>query len=80
VFPTNWSTARKIGFRPSSGTAWWRTIALNPPFAPQQNKIVYDCAVELGIKSVFGGTYCCMEGPAFSTKAESIMHRSFGGR
>ena len=53
-------------------------VAFNPPFAPEQNKIVYDCAVELGIKSVFGGTYCCMEGPAFSTKAESVMHRSFG--
>ncbi|MFI5362375.1 MAG: S-methyl-5'-thioadenosine phosphorylase [Elusimicrobiota bacterium] len=53
-------------------------VALNPPFAPGQNRIVYDCAVELGIKSAFGGTYCCMEGPAFSTKAESLMHRSFG--
>jgi 5'-methylthioadenosine phosphorylase len=53
-------------------------IALNPPFAPEQNKIVYDCAIELGIKSVFGGTYCCMEGPAFSTKAESNVYRSWG--
>ncbi|MBI3288356.1 MAG: S-methyl-5'-thioadenosine phosphorylase [Elusimicrobia bacterium] len=53
-------------------------VAFNPPFAPGQNRIVYDCAVELGIKSSFGGTYCCMEGPAFSTKAESEMHRSFG--
>ncbi len=53
-------------------------IALNPPFAPEQNRIVFECAKELGIKSVFGGTYCCMEGPAFSTKAESEMHRSFG--
>lgn len=25
------------------------------------------------------GTYVCMEGPAFSTKAESHMHRSWGG-
>ena len=53
-------------------------VAFNPPFAPEQNRIVYECAMELGIKSAFGGTYCCMEGPAFSTKAESVMHRSFG--
>lgn len=53
-------------------------VAFNPPFAPEQNKIVYDCAAELGIKSSFGGTYCCMEGPAFSTKAESEMHRACG--
>ena len=26
-----------------------------------------------------GGTYVCMEGPAFSTKAESEMHRQWGG-
>jgi len=26
-----------------------------------------------------GGTYICMEGPAFSTKAESNMYRSWGG-
>lgn len=25
------------------------------------------------------GTYVCMEGPAFSTKAESLMHRLWGG-
>src|SRR5207237_8028130 len=26
-----------------------------------------------------GGTYVCMEGPAFSTVAESRMHRAWGG-
>ncbi len=26
-----------------------------------------------------GGTYVCMEGPAFSTRAESELHRSWGG-
>ncbi len=25
------------------------------------------------------GTYVCMEGPAFSTRAESLMHRTWGG-
>lgn len=53
-------------------------VAFEPPFAPEQNRIVYDTANLLGIKSVFGGTYCCMEGPAFSTRAESEMHRGFG--
>ena len=53
-------------------------IAFNPPFAPEQNEIVFQAARELGIKAVKGGVYCCMEGPAFSTKAESEMHRSFG--
>ncbi|MBN2313842.1 MAG: MTAP family purine nucleoside phosphorylase [Sedimentisphaerales bacterium] len=26
-----------------------------------------------------GGTYVCMEGPQFSTRAESLMHRAWGG-
>jgi len=26
-----------------------------------------------------GGTYVCMEGPQFSTRAESLMHRTWGG-
>ncbi|MBI4371602.1 MAG: S-methyl-5'-thioadenosine phosphorylase [Elusimicrobia bacterium] len=53
-------------------------VALEPPFAPGQNRIVAACAEELGIRCVSGGVYCCMEGPAFSTKAESALHRSLG--
>ena len=33
---------------------------------------------DLNITSHLGGTYICMEGPIFSTKAESEMYRSFG--
>jgi 5'-methylthioadenosine phosphorylase len=33
----------------------------------------------LGLSCHGGGTYVCMEGPAFSTKAESEMHRQWGG-
>src|ERR1700749_3120259 len=31
-----------------------------------------------GVKATKGGTYLCMEGPAFSTKAESNVYRSWG--
>lgn len=31
-----------------------------------------------GVKVHRGGTYCCMEGPAFSTRAESNLYRSWG--
>ncbi|MDH5752787.1 MAG: S-methyl-5'-thioadenosine phosphorylase [Deltaproteobacteria bacterium] len=36
-------------------------------------------AAELGIRHHPRGTYICMEGPAFSTRAESFMYRSWGG-
>ena len=33
---------------------------------------------EIGVKTHRGGTYICMEGPAFSTKAESNVYRQWG--
>jgi 5'-methylthioadenosine phosphorylase len=33
---------------------------------------------EVGVRCHRGGTYVCMEGPAFSTKAESNVYRSWG--
>ncbi len=39
---------------------------------------VFDAAVELGLKAHKGGTLMVMEGPAFSTRAESMMHRKLG--
>ncbi len=35
-------------------------------------------AHELGVTTHEGGIYVCMEGPLFSTKAESALHRSWG--
>lgn len=53
-------------------------IAFADPFCSDQTKVLYDCAKSLGIHSHLGGTYCCMEGPAFSTRAESEFHRKMG--
>jgi 5'-methylthioadenosine phosphorylase len=36
------------------------------------------CATVEGLKVHRGGTYICMEGPAFSTRAESRVYRSWG--
>ncbi len=36
------------------------------------------CARELALPLEDGATYVCMEGPAFSTRAESLLHRSWG--
>lgn len=33
---------------------------------------------QAGVSATLGGTYLCMEGPAFSTKAESNLYRSWG--
>lgn len=46
------------------------------PFCPTLSKLLLASAQELpGVKVHEGGTYVCMEGPLFSTKAESRVYR-----
>jgi 5'-methylthioadenosine phosphorylase len=49
------------------------------PFCSDLSTIVLDAARALGdVKVHAGGTYVCMEGPLFSTKAESNVYRKLG--
>ncbi len=48
------------------------------PFCPALSKIVSDAAREAGATVHPKGTYVVMEGPAFSTRAESRLYRSWG--
>jgi len=48
------------------------------PFCDRLGDMLYKYAVELGITCHRGGTLVTMEGPQFSTKAESLMHRQLG--
>ncbi len=41
-------------------------------------KILIDVAKDMEIRTHPKGTYVCMEGPQFSTRAESLMHRNWG--
>jgi len=50
------------------------------PFCPVMRQWLLDAAGGMNEVNVHKrGTYICMEGPAFSTKAESEMHRQWGG-
>src|SRR4051794_9628576 len=53
-------------------------IGFADPVCPQLSAMVHRVAEHLGISSKAGGTYLCMEGPAFSTRAESNIYRSWG--
>ncbi|MHB9092165.1 MAG: phosphorylase family protein, partial [Chloroflexota bacterium] len=48
------------------------------PFCPELSDVVYTAAVECGATVHKGGTYVCIEGPQFSTKAESRTYRQWG--
>ena len=49
------------------------------PFCPVLRRIVLDAATGGALTVHNRGCYVCMEGPAFSTRAESLMHRVWGG-
>lgn len=53
-------------------------VAFGDPFCPKTAGILYDSAKSLNMTVHRGGTYVAMEGPLFSTKAESNLHRSWG--
>src|SRR5437763_1997737 len=49
------------------------------PFCSTLSNLLLEAARELGdVKVHEGGTYVCMEGPLFSTRAESNVYRSWG--
>ena len=53
-------------------------IQFADPMCADLSDILYASAKEVGAVVHKGGTYVCMEGPAFSTRAESRIYRSFG--
>jgi 5'-methylthioadenosine phosphorylase len=53
-------------------------IAFADPICPQLASVVENACKKAGVTGKRGGTYLNMEGPQFSTKAESNVYRSWG--
>ena len=53
-------------------------IPFAEPFCPVLSQTLFDAAREVGASVHRKGTYVAMEGPAFSTRAESRLYRSWG--
>jgi 5'-methylthioadenosine phosphorylase len=53
-------------------------VSLADPVCPVVSRALAAAAEESGARVHRGGTYLCMEGPAFSTRAESRLYRSWG--
>ena len=55
-------------------------VEFSEPFCPVLRRMIVEAsAAETDFKTHTRGCYVCMEGPAFSTRAESLMHRLWGG-
>ncbi len=53
-------------------------VSMAHPICPRLAGLAAAAARQAGAPVVEGGTYLCMEGPQFSTKAESLLYRSWG--
>ncbi len=53
-------------------------ISFADPICTHLAGVVHEACAAAGVGAKLGGTYLCMEGPAFSTKAESNLYRSWG--
>jgi 5'-methylthioadenosine phosphorylase len=51
---------------------------MTEPTCERLRKILIDTAKDRNVTTHPKGTYVCMEGPQFSTRAESLMHRAWG--
>jgi 5'-methylthioadenosine phosphorylase len=53
-------------------------VSLADPFCSEMRAVLIDAARVLNLPAHERGTYVCIEGPRYSTRAESRMFRSFG--
>jgi 5'-methylthioadenosine phosphorylase len=53
-------------------------VAFGDPVCATVAKAIADACAASGVVGKLGGTYVCMEGPQFSTRAESNLYRSWG--
>ena len=54
-------------------------ISQSDPYCNYLNDCLYTAGKKLNLDIINGGTYVCIEGPRFSTRAESKVFRSWGG-
>jgi len=53
-------------------------VSFADPTCPRLGELLYRVGREMGATVHWGGTYLCIEGPQFSTRAESRIYRSWG--
>src|SRR5271163_1452103 len=53
-------------------------VGFGDPVCAEMTNVVHSACAAAGVNGKLGGAYICMEGPQFSTKAESNVYRSWG--
>ena len=60
------------------GTGLVAHVSMADPVCPRLGDALSDAAAAAGIETVRGGSYLAMEGPQFSSRAESELYRQWG--
>ena len=60
------------------GTGFVAHVSMADPICSTTQNVIAEAATEIGLTHAVGGTYLTMEGPQFSSRAESEMYRSWG--
>ncbi len=72
----NWIDTRQES-NPEFGTVCH--IPMYPTFCPRTRDVIFEAAQALGMENIhLKGTIVTIEGPRFSTRAESLMFRAWG--
>lgn len=53
-------------------------FSMADPFCPELNSLASKAAKGIGLEHRLGATYICIEGPRFSTRAESLLFKGWG--
>lgn len=53
-------------------------VSFGDPICADVAAVIGNSCKQIGVAGKMGGTYVCMEGPQFSTRAESNLYRSWG--
>ena len=71
---------RTVGKRPSTffGEGVVGHVQFSDPVCADVSEVLFKAAETVGATTHRGGTYICIEGPHFSTRAESNIYRSWG--
>jgi len=78
VLPTQFYDRTRTRISTFFGNGIVAHVSFADPVCNQLGDIIHSAGETAGVKIKRGGTYVCMEGPQFSTKAESYTYRSWG--
>lgn len=78
VIPTQFFDRTRLRERTFFGDGLVAHVGMADPVCPELARLLYESATRVGAPVMFGGTYLCIEGPQFSTRAESNIYRSWG--